>query len=92
MAKRMSVAEAARVFEDSKRAEQELKARLEVAGERLKEWFRESGKQDYRGRIGYSKASRTQLDTAAVKAELGERLPQFQKVVTYESLSVLKGA
>lgn len=90
MARSMSVAEAARVFEECKRSEQETKARLEVASETLKAWFRKSGKQDYRGRIGYARASRTTLDTAAVKAELGERLRDFQKLVPYEQLSVLK--
>lgn len=87
----MSVTEAARVYEEAKRQEQELKARLEQASAVLKTWFHEHpDKRDYRSRIGFAVASRTQLDTAAVKAELGDRLSKFQRTVTYEQLSLLK--
>lgn len=86
----MGVEEAARVWAECKREEVLLRARMQAAAEVLLAWFRRTGKATYRGRIGYAVASRMQLDTAKVKAELGDRLPEFQRLVTYEQLSLLK--
>lgn len=86
----MSVAAAAQQWEAAKRAIDAEKARLDAAAEILKAHFRKTGRNEYKGRIAYSHGTRIQLDNAAVKAELGDRLPEFQRPVPYESLSLLK--
>ena len=86
----MSVAEAARTYEETKREMDRLKGQLESSSEVLKEYFRKNGKRDYKGRIGYAVLSRSQLDTAKVKAELGDRLEDFLRRISYEQLSLLK--
>lgn len=86
----MSVTEAAKVWEESKRILDEHKPRLEAAAEVLKEYFRTNGKSTYRGRISYALSKRKRLDTKKVKAELGDRLADFQVDSRYETLSLLK--
>ena len=87
----MTVPQAAKAWEEAKREIARLQPKLDTAAEVLKDHFRKPpDKRDYRGRIGYSVASRAQLDAARVKEELGDRLPEFQKTVTYETLSLLK--
>lgn len=87
---RMTLTEASRIFEEETLEIRARQARKDAAADVLKAWFRRTGKQTYRGRIGYAKLARRQLDTVAVKAELGDRLPEFEKVVDYEQLSLLK--
>ena len=86
----MTVAEAATEFEKHKRAIAEHEAQLEPARQRLLEYFNKSDKRDYRGRIGYSREVQRRLDTTKVKAELGDRLADFQRSVPVEKLSLLK--
>jgi len=86
----MNVTEAAKVWEDAKREIDRLKPSLEQAAGVLKEYFRANKKRDFRGRIGYAVSTRIQLDTTKVKAELGDRLADFQKRVDIEQLSLLK--
>jgi hypothetical protein len=67
--------------------------RLDAAGDVLKEHFRDSDDREYRsrhGRIGFAVTARLQLDTDKVRAELGDRLPDFQRRVTVETLSLLE--
>lgn len=85
----MTVAKAADVYEETKREIDRLKPQLDAAAEVLKEYFRKSGKQTYRKRIAYAVLSRRQLDSRKVKAELADRLEEFEKRVTYETLSLL---
>lgn len=86
----VTVTEAAQVWEQAKRDERDAKTRLEAAGEVLKEYFRaRPNKRDWKGRIGFGVKSRRQLDTKAVRAELGDRAADFEKVVTWEELSLL---
>jgi hypothetical protein len=86
----MTVAEAADRWEEATRAVKALEAERAAAGEVLKAYFRKNGKRDYKGRIGFAVLSQTRLDTAKVKGELGDRLPEFQKTSTYEQLSLLR--
>jgi hypothetical protein len=86
----MTVAEAAKLWEESKREAERIKPELERAAEVLKQHFRKTGRTGYRGKIGYAKTTRLQLDNAAVKAELGDRLGDFQRRVEIEQLSLLK--
>jgi hypothetical protein len=90
MGARMTVADAAEVWEGAKREAERLKPELERAAEVLKQHFRKTGRTDYRGKIGYAKTTRLQLDNATVKAELGDRLGEFQRRVEIEQLSLLK--
>lgn len=86
----MTVTEAAKVWLEEKPEIDRRTARMKAAAEVLKTYFEKTGKQDYRGKIGYAVLSRRQLDTDKVKAELGERLSDFQKRITYSQLSLLK--
>jgi len=88
--KGMTVAEAAKVWEDGKRQLEKLKPQMDQAADVLKAHFRKSGKTDYRGRIGFAITTRLQLDTAKVKAKLGKKLGEFQRRVEIEQLSLLK--
>ena len=88
----MTLAKAARIWADTKRQLDELRPQLDAAAEVLKEHFRDCDEREYRsshGRIGYALTSRLQLDSAKVRAELGERLPEFQRRVPVETLSLL---
>jgi hypothetical protein len=90
---RMKLSEAARTWAESKRELERLRPRLEAAAEVLKEHFRGSDDREYRsrhGRIGYAVTARLQLDTEKVRAELGDRLSDFQRRVTVEILSLLE--
>jgi hypothetical protein len=87
---KLSVAEAAKIWIAEKRELNKRKARLDAAADVLKEHFRKTGRSNYKGQIGYAALSRVQLDTAKVKAELGPRLPDFQRSVFYEVLSLIE--
>jgi hypothetical protein len=88
---KMSVAEAAQVYEDAKRRIDHEKSRLEASSEVLKEYFRKRpSKRDYRGRIGFAVGTRRILDNDKVKAELGDKLDSFKKTIKTETLSLLK--
>jgi hypothetical protein len=87
---KLTVAKAADQWEAAKRKMQALQVELDAAAGVLKDYFRASNRRDYKGRIGYSLAVQHRLDTEKVKAELGKRLPDFQRPVTIESLSLLK--
>lgn len=86
----MNVTEAARVFESTKRELDDLTAQNKAARDVLLEWFRTSGKQAYKNRIGYGLATYLALDTDAVKAHLGDGLGEFQVRRQRETLSLLK--
>jgi hypothetical protein len=85
----MTLAEAARQYEESKRILAKHEPLKEAAADVLKTHFRKTGRSSYNDRIGYSTSQRTVLDQDKVKAELGKRLPRFQKTQTIESLSLL---
>lgn len=91
----MTTAEAAREWVDAKRAIDEATPRKEAAAKVLKEHFRTSKRQFYRSTatgdtITYSTQVRTVLDQKAVKVELGDRIGEFQRSQTVESLALLK--
>lgn len=86
---KITVAQAADRWEKAKRKLVELQTELDTTSDVLKEHFRKTGRHEYKGRISYSVQVQHRLDTAKVKAELGKRLPDFQKPVTIESLSLL---
>lgn len=85
----MKLAEAADVFLEEDRRYREAKARRDVAADMLKDHFRKTGRRTYKGKIAYSVGTQTRLDTAKVKVELYERLDEFQKTVTVETVSAL---
>jgi hypothetical protein len=86
---KLTVSKAAENWIKAKELEAEAKALLEPAAEVLKAHLRKTGKP-FRNQIALSMGARTQLDQAAVKAELGDRLSKFQKRVTYEFLVLLE--
>lgn len=87
----MTLDEAARQFIHSRRRIRQLKAIEEAAAAKLKAHFRKTKRSEFAG-VGYAKTTQQQLDTAAVKELLGEKLSAFQKSVTRETLSILEGA
>lgn len=91
MSAKLTVGKAAAQYIEVKAKLRLLDAQKAEAERVLKEWFHEnSDKREYKGLIGYATGTRTTLDTDAVKAELGDRLPKFQKTIDFETLSVLK--
>lgn len=87
----MTVSQAAKVFEETKKEMARLKPQNEAARDVLLEYFEKNpNKRDYNGRIGFSESTREVLDTASVKAFLGKRLPKFLKPQTVRQLSLLK--
>jgi hypothetical protein len=86
----MTVKEAADRWIAATRELKRLEAERETAADVLKAHFRKNEKRDYKGLIGYAVVSQTRLDTAKVKAELGDRLEKFQKTNTFEQLSLLR--
>jgi hypothetical protein len=86
----VNVAEAADQWEEAKREIRRLEPQLQAAAEVLKEYFRKNGKNNYKGRIGYGVGTRRTLDSKAVRLELGDRVAEFEKQVTVETLSLLK--
>lgn len=88
--RRMTLAEAADQWEDTKRKIDELKPQLEQAAEVLKEHFKKTGRNTYKDRISYSEGSRVVLDQEKVRAYLGKKLGTFQKRIKTSSLSLLK--
>lgn len=86
---KLSVSRAADQWEQAKRKMLALQVELEEASGVLKDYFHRTERRDYKGRIGFSIQVQQRLDTSKVKAELGKRLPDFQRPVTYETLSLL---
>lgn len=72
----MTVAEAARTFEEHKAAYDELRAKMDAATDVLKAYFRRT-KRSRRGRVGFSRTPYQRLDTKAVRAHLGEDVAGF---------------
>jgi hypothetical protein len=85
----VTVAEAARQWEEAKRAIAENEPLLKAAAEVLKEHFRKTERHTYKDTIGYSTSTRKVLDQAMVKEELGDRLPRFMREQQVESLTLL---
>lgn len=86
----MTVAEAARVFEENKRLEASARAKKEAAQDVLKAWFERTGKQDYRGIIGYAKSSYRAVDVARLRAEHPELAEELTEVRVRTTLSLLR--
>jgi hypothetical protein len=86
---KLTLAQAAAQWIKAKRAERKIAAELKAAAEVLKDHFRSSGKHTYNDQISYAVTTRTTLDTDKVKAHLGARLPQYQRTVEVETLSLL---
>lgn len=86
----MKLADAAAVYADTTRQIKVLDAQRTAAADVLKEHFRSGGKPVYRGWIGYAISTYVGLDTAKVKAELADRLDEFQVTRSRETLSILK--
>lgn len=86
----MTIVEAAKVWLEEDAEIRAREARKKAAAEEIKAHLERTGKTDYRGKIGLSIGSRTQLDTPKVKAELGDRLAKFEKRITYTYLVRLK--
>jgi hypothetical protein len=85
----VTVAEAARRWVAAKKAERKAAAQLKASGQVLKDHFRKTGRHTYKDQISYAVATRRTLDTEKVKAELGDRLPKFERVSEVETLSLL---
>jgi hypothetical protein len=90
--RKLTLAEAADQWENSKREIQRLKPLLEEASPVLLEHFERTGKATYRDRIALSTTpSKLLLDQAKVREFLGTRLPEFQRrTEPSRSLSLLK--
>lgn len=87
---KLTVAQAAEQWIAAKKAIAREKPKLNTAAEVLKEHFRSTGRHTYKDAISYAVVTREQLDTEKVKAELGAKLPRFQKTVEAEQLSLIK--
>lgn len=90
--RKLTLAEAADQWENSKREIDRLKPLLEEAAPVLLEHFERTGKSTYRDRIACIMGSpRLILDQAKVREFLGQRLGEFQKrTEPGRSLSLLK--
>lgn len=71
-------------------AERREKAAAAVLKPHLRKRLEKGLSPTYRGRIGYALSIRRRLDTARVKAELGDRLGDFEVPSEVETLSPLK--
>lgn len=79
----LTVAEAADQWEAADRDAERAAALKKEAGPVLLKHFEKTGRLSYKDRIAVRQgADRTVLDQDAVKAFLGERLPEFQTRVT----------
>jgi hypothetical protein len=79
----LTVAEAAEQWEAADRAAERAAALKKEAGPVLLAHFEKTGRVSYKDMIALRQgADRTVLDQDAVKAFLGERLPEFQTRVT----------
>ena len=87
---KLTIAEAARIWEEGKRELERIRPGMDVAADVLKTHFRKTGRKNYQGRIGFAVTTRVQLDNAAVKLELADRLDKFQRRIEIEQLSLLK--
>lgn len=88
--KKLTLAQAAEQWEDAKREIDTQKALLEEAAEVLTAHFEKTGRTTYKDRIALTTGARTVLDQSAVRAFLGARLSEFQKRITFKSLTLLK--
>jgi len=75
-----------------KRKTAPLLAELETLSGELKTFFRSHPKLNQLGEVGFGIVKRKQLDTAAVRVELGSRIEQFEKLNPVETLFLLRGA
>lgn len=87
--KGMTVAEAAAQWEDAKRIIQQAEPKLNAAAKVLKEFFRKSGKADYKNRIGYAKTMPRRLDATRLRAELPDVAEAYTVPSERETLSLL---
>lgn len=88
--KKLSLAEAADQWEAAKREIGRQKPLLEEAAEVLEAHFEKTGRTTYKDRIALTTGARTVLDQPGVRAFLGSRLGEFQKRITFKSLTLLK--
>lgn len=88
----MNVTEAARVWLAYKAKVADLKPEAkeaEKAAERLKAYFRETGKRSFRG-VGYKADEFAALDSELVREKLGKKVAECEVTRTRESLFPLK--
>lgn len=80
---KMSLAEAAELFERGTVLAEEAKALKARAEAVLKPWFEKTGRREWEGRIeATATGGQLTLDSDKVKAFLGTRLAEFQKRAT----------
>jgi succinyl-CoA synthetase beta subunit len=84
----MKLADAADVWIDAKTQIAALQPQLDEAAKVLKAHFRKTGRGSYRG-VGYAITHIRALDTAKARAELADRLHEFERIVDRETLSIL---
>lgn len=85
----MTLAEAARIWEETKRIKQEVDPKHRAAEKVLKAWFRRSNK-NRRGNIGYALTTYQSLDTEAVREFLADDVVKFEVTRERETLSLLR--
>lgn len=84
-------AKAAR-FAELKRLAAPLTAELRKLDDELKDFFRAHPKVNHVGEVGFSVSQRNQLDTKALRAELGDGIARFERASPVESLFLLRQA
>lgn len=87
----MTPKQAARVFRRAKPAHDELGAELTEARKVLVKHFEETGTTELDG-VGFAVDARSQLDTTAVRAHLGDKISQFLKSVTSRTVFLIEKA
>lgn len=88
----MTLAEAVKVWIEAKRVSRDAEAKLKASAAVLKEHFRKTGKNNYKGKIGYALTTYCALDLEAARAALGKKLDPFEVTRERETLSLLKDA
>lgn len=86
----MKLAEAATRWAAAKRVKKKNDAEIKATEKILKGHFRKSGRATYRDLISYVKTPTTRLDTDKVRAELADRIAEFEVAGDKETLSLLK--
>lgn len=79
-------------FAALKRKAAPILAEIEKLSEDLKAFFRAHVEVNALGDVGFSVTNRTTLDTKAVRAELGARISEFERITPVETLSLLRKA
>lgn len=87
--KKMTVAQAAKVFREKKPELKKLKAEVDQAEDVLKEYFRKNEKRTYRNLVSYSSYFQSRFDFPRLKAFLGEREAEFKKDIPIEIVSII---